>query len=96
MNEQCPICCADMMHTNPNLCKNFHDQMKAREFRERQLAEIKLHDNTIRKDEREKILKTLRDACVSRSWVDTDDDPHFGALALGEIEDLVGGDKKCP
>lgn len=32
MNEQCPICGADMMHTNLNLCKNFHDQMKAREF----------------------------------------------------------------
>ena len=73
MNEQCPICGADMMHTNLNLCKNFHDQMKAREFRERQLAEIKLHDNTIRKDERERIYKQIKaERDPSLEYVDWD------------------------
>jgi hypothetical protein len=60
MSEQCPICGADMMHVNPNLCKNFHDQIKARESRERQLAEIKQRDDAIRQDERDKIYKQIK------------------------------------
>jgi hypothetical protein len=44
-----------MMHANPNLCKNFHDQTKARESRERQLAEIKQRDDAIRQDKRDAI-----------------------------------------
>jgi hypothetical protein len=48
-----------MMHVNSNLCKNFHDQKKARESRERQLAEIKQRDDAIRQDEREKVLDLI-------------------------------------
>ena len=60
MSEQCPICGADMMHVNSNLRKNFHDQKKARESRERQLAEIKQRDDAIRQDERDKVHERMR------------------------------------
>jgi hypothetical protein len=67
-----------MMHVNPNLCKNFHDQTRGRESRERQLAEMRQRDNVIRQDERDKIYKRLEAmgteaelvTCVT--WADID------------------------
>jgi len=55
----CIVCGADLMSVNKNFCKNFHNQISARNARERQLSEIKQRDDAIRQDERDKIYKRL-------------------------------------
>jgi hypothetical protein len=65
-----------MMHTNQDLCKNFHYQPRAME--RATLALEKQHDDAIRQDERDKIYKRLEAmrteaelvTCVT--WADID------------------------
>ena len=72
MSEQCPVCGADLLHTNKEMCKNFHQQPAPETERMYLISESELecahaglafksylyidHDAAIRKEERESVI----------------------------------------
>jgi hypothetical protein len=73
--NQCPICGADLLHMNKDMCKNFHQQPAPETERMYLISESELecahaglafksylyidHDAAIRKEERETVLDKL-------------------------------------